>query len=65
MRPKTDQGRGSGVKPACKLAKSMTETNSKVHEPKTYDETIHDLIHGNKWRKVINKKLWNLDSHQA
>lgn len=40
-----------------KFAKSVTETSSKVHEPKTYNEAINNPIHGNKWRKAIDKEL--------
>lgn len=45
--PKIDLGTGSGVKPAHKLAKSLIETSSRVHEPKIYNEAINNLIHGN------------------
>ena len=30
------------------FAKSVTETSSKVREPKTYNEVINNLIHGNR-----------------
>ena len=43
----------------------MTETSSKVREPKTYDEAINDPIYGNKWIEAINEELWNLDSYQT
>lgn len=62
---KTDLGIGSGIKLTHKLAKSMTEKNSKVYELKTYNKTIDNLIHGNKQRKAINKKLWNQDFYQT
>lgn len=39
---------GSGIRPECKLAKSLTEISNKLHEPKTYDEVINNLIHGNR-----------------
>ena len=71
-RPKTDLGGTSGentsdglVRPAQELAKSVTETSSKVREPKTYDEAINDPIKGNRWREAINEELWNLDTHQT
>lgn len=35
------------VRHAYKFAKSVTETSSKMHEPKTYNEVINDSIHGN------------------
>ena len=69
---RTDRGGISGknpsdglVRPARKLAKSVTETNSKVREPKTYNEAINNPIHGNRWREAINEELWSLDSHQT
>lgn len=42
----------------------MTETSSKVHKPKTYNEAITNLIKGNRWQKAIDKELWNLNIHQ-
>ena len=36
-----------------------------MQEPKTYDETINDPIHRNRWRKVVDEKLWNLDIYQT
>lgn len=36
------------VRPGHKFAKSPTKTNSKVREPKTYDEAIHNSVYGNK-----------------
>lgn len=65
IRLRTDLGMGLSIKFACKLTKSMTETSSKIHDPKTYNKAIHDLKNGNRCRKAIGKKLWNLDSHQA
>ena len=71
-KPKTDLGGISGktplgdrlVRPAYKFAKWVTETSSKVHEPKTYNEAINDPIHGNRWREAVDEELWNLDTHQ-
>lgn len=60
---KTDLDTGSGVKLVCKLAKSLTETSSKIYKPKTYDKVIDNSIYKNKWCKVIDKKLLNLDSY--
>ena len=63
QRPKTDRGGTSGkspsvlVKPARELAKSVTETNSKVHEPKTYDETVNNPINRNRWQEAIDEEL--------
>ena len=71
-KPRTDLGGTSGksladglVRPVRELAKSMTETSSKVREPKTYDEAINDPVHGNRLREAINEELWNLDLHQT
>lgn len=52
------------IKLACKLAKLVTKISNKVHEFKTYNKAIDDLIHKNRWRKAINKKFWNLNSYQ-
>lgn len=54
QKPKTDQGWTLGksplelVRPTYKLAKSMTKTNSKLHELKTYNKAINNLIYGNR-----------------
>ena len=63
QRPKTDWGGTSGkspsrlVRPAQELAKSVTETNSKVREPKTYNEAVTNPINGNRWREAIDEEL--------
>ena len=36
------------VRPMQELAKSVTETNSKMREPKIYVEAINNLVHGNR-----------------
>ena len=71
-KPKIDQGGGTSgksldglVRPMHKLAKSLTEINNKVYKPLTYDETINDIVYGNKWREAINEEFWNLDSYQT
>lgn len=46
-----------------KVAKSVTEISNKIHEPKTYNDAINDLIHDNRWRKAVDKELWNLDTY--
>ncbi len=46
-------------------AMSITESTSKIHEPKTYDEAISDPIHGRRWREVIGEELQNLESHHT
>ena len=53
------------IRPAQELAKSVSETSSKVRELKTYDEAINNLVHGKRWREAINEVLWNLDSYQT
>ena len=45
------------VRPVQELAKSVTETSSKVQKPKTYNKAINDSIYGNKWRKAVDKEL--------
>ena len=67
--PRTDPDGTSGkdpsnglVRPAQELAKLVTETSSKVREPKTYNEAVNNPINGNRWQEGIDKKLWNLDS---
>ena len=65
QRPKIDLGGTSGenpsaeglVRPVREFAKSVTETSSKVREPKTYDEAISNPIHGNRWREAIDEEL--------
>ena len=47
------------------VAMSLTETNSKIHEPKSYDEAINDSIHGRRWREAIEEELQNLENHQT
>lgn len=51
------------VKPTYKYTKLVTEISSKVRQPKTYNEAINNHILSNKWQKVINEELWNLDSY--
>lgn len=68
QRPRTNLGDILGknvllnkwVRPMYKLAKLVTETNGKVQEPKNYDEVIDNLIHENRWQKIINEnfRIW-------
>ena len=53
------------IRPAYKLAKSVTKTSSKIWELKTYDETISNFIHGNRQKEAIDEKLWNLDFYHT
>ena len=53
------------VMPTREFVKSVTETISKIQEPKTYDEAINHPVHGNGWRKAIDEELWNLDLYQT
>lgn len=56
LKPRIDLGGTLGkyllrdelVRLAYKFAKLVIETNSKVQEPKTYDEVINDLIYKNR-----------------
>lgn len=49
---------GNGlVRLVYKFVKSVTKTNNKMRELKTYDEAINNPIHGNRWCKGIDKKL--------
>lgn len=45
---KIDLNTGSGIRLVRKLAKFLTETSNKVHESKTCDEAIGNLIYGNR-----------------
>lgn len=60
-----DKSSNGLVRLAHKLAKSLTETSSKVRELLTYDEAINDPVHKNKWRKAIDEEFSNLDSYQT
>ena len=67
-RPRKDLGGTSSknpsvglIRPAQKLAKSVTESSCKVREPKTYNEVVNNSIKGNRWQKSIDEELWNLD----
>ena len=71
-RPRIDLGETSGenpsdglVRPLRELAQLVTETSSKVREPKTYNEVVKNPINRNKWQEAIDKELWNLDTHQT
>ena len=44
-----------------KIAMSITETSSKIYEPKSYDEAIADLIHGTRWRQAIKEEIHSLE----
>lgn len=61
--PRTDPCMGLDIKLIYKLAKSLTKTDNKMHELKTYNETINNPIYQNRQCKAIDKKLQNLDSH--
>lgn len=37
------------------LAKLVIETSSKMHELKTHNEAINNLMMRNKWQKAIDK----------
>lgn len=44
----TSESPNSLVRPAYKFVESVTETNSKMCEPLTYDKAVNDSIHGSK-----------------
>lgn len=44
---------------------SITEANSKIYGPKTYNEAINNSIHGRYWREAIEQKLQNLENYQS
>lgn len=62
--PKTNLSTGSDIRLTYKPVKFLTETSDKVYDFKTYDKAINNLIYKNRQRKIIDKKLWNLDLHQ-
>lgn len=71
QRPRTNLGGISSENPldgliklVQELTKSVTETSSKMREPKTYDETVYNPVNRSKKREAINEELWNLNSHQ-
>lgn len=53
------------VRSICKFAKSVTEISSKIQESKTSDKAINNPVHRNKWQKIMDEKLWNLNSYQT
>ena len=65
LKLKTDLGiipgknhlRNGLVRPVYKFAKSVTETNSKVRKPKTYNKAMNGPIHRNKRREAVNEEL--------
>lgn len=44
---------------------SISESSSKIHEPKTYEEAVSDPIHGRQWRDAVEEELHNLESHHT
>lgn len=74
LKPRIDLGKTSGKNPligdgliivvSYKIGKLVIQTSKKVWEQQTYNKTIINAIHsGNKWQKVVDKELWNLDIH--
>lgn len=45
------------IKPAYKVEKSITETNSKVQKLKTYNKKIYNSIYKNKQNETIDEEL--------
>lgn len=64
LKPKADLGEISSknlledglIRPVYEFIKSVTKNNSKVREPKTYNEVINNHINGNRWHKTINEE---------
>lgn len=44
---------------------SATETSSKVHEPRTYEEAVSDPIYARQWKEAIEEEIQNLENHQT
>lgn len=44
---------------------SMTETSSRVYEPKTYEEAITDPIYSRQWKEAIEEEIQNLENYQT
>ena len=65
QRPRTDLDKTIGDNPSDRLvrlmyfefAKLVTKTSSKLQESKTYNKTINKLVHGNRWKEVIDEEL--------
>lgn len=47
------------------LAMSISESSSKIHKPKTYEEAVSNPIHGRQWRDAVEEELHNLESHHT
>lgn len=43
----------------------ISESNSIIKEPKIYEETVNNPIHGHRWREAIEDKSQNLENHQT
>lgn len=48
IRSRIDLDPSINIRLAHKLAKSITDTSSKVHKPKIYDEAINELMYRNR-----------------
>lgn len=46
------------------IAILITKTCNKIYKLKLYNEAVNNLIHGQRWGKVIENKLQNLENHQ-
>lgn len=44
---------------------SITEANSKIHEPGSFDEAVNDHVHGRYWEEAIKERLQNLEKYQT
>lgn len=43
---------------------SVTETSSKIHEPKTYKGTISGPIYFRQWKEVMEEEIQNFEDSQ-
>lgn len=63
----TDDGNAKRIRtePGTELAMPVSETSSKIHEPKSYDESVADPIHGTRWRQAVDEELHSLNQHNT
>lgn len=47
---------GGFIRPIYKVSNSITETSSKVREPKPYNKAINKRIHRNTWHGVVDEE---------
>lgn len=57
LKSRIDLSMSLSIRLICKLTKFIIKNNNKIFKPKTYNKIIYNLIHRNRWRKLIYKKL--------